>query len=427
MGIGRREALGLGIAATLEGCARQATPPAAIPLEARELGRTLDDLDRTVATIRARKPDPKRFGIREDETSGHDLIAKSLATMSVVATFRELPEETRIHPEVQRRMWRALPDIADSTLETADFLDGLTTEQRKRIDERLARDANFPMRILEKLDEDAGAHDIPASHRARLRTLGAHVTWKLKNQGATAVIEEIVSKMNRIQAHRGVDIEIERAVAAKVAEARLFGMPTDPPPAPTPQTEQNEPDAPGVLRARFRTSASFDAVQKAACTLDAKLQLDGKVRPLDLADCAMTHEDALRGRVRADGQTYVLEIDVPPGASAEATEELKGALRETAKELRRRGELTASAAPTSSTASPEPDRPITVNRSHASTRALIVAGIAWGVALGFGIPGIVLIAQNDIGGAFLLTPASIAAVVGIVALIAAAVMAAGGD
>lgn len=228
---GRREVLAgaLGVGATmLSGCVRRVSGPLpeVPPLPPGELEATLKNLDLVVGAIQRSKPDPVRYGVPQGANvgAGHALMAKTLSAMHVMGTFGELPERTQLQPEVQRRMWRALPDVHDAMMSMTDWLDALGPEERRRIDAKVRKDGDLPMRIAEQIDADAKRVGVPASQRTKLRALTAHLAWRLRNQGTGPLVDELVGKVDRVIARHGADAELQRAVAAKVAEAQLFGM-----------------------------------------------------------------------------------------------------------------------------------------------------------------------------------------------------------
>lgn len=89
----------------------------------------------------------------------------------------------------------------------------------------------------------------------------------------------------------------------------------------------------------FRTSAPSSAVQRAACSLDANVSVDGRTRPLELSGCG-SREGALHAelRVEEDGgeRNVFIAVEVPEGFSEDARAELETIVRETMAELRRR-------------------------------------------------------------------------------------------
>jgi hypothetical protein len=428
---------------------------------------TLARMDVVVRGIRSAKPDPKLYGFPREDTlhATHELVAKSLGAMHTVATLSELPQDTQRHPDVQRRLWASLPDVHDATMSMADRLDAMTAEERRRVDERIRKDDGLPMRIAEVLDGEAKARGIPDAHRFRMRTIATHIAWRLKTQGAGAVIDDLVGKVDRVIARHGVDAELQRAVAAKVAEAQLFGFPpagdpTDPTQAPLPVPTQAPvptasssappplvPDTSGAVRARFRTTAPRDAIQRIACSLQARVVIEGRQRPIDLRvvqdgaekTCGFEGDAPIRGTVRlrrdADVWDVLVELEPPEGTSAAGRDELRVALRDVGGELRRRVLATerSTIAPAPASTQPESSDTTAKPKSRTSSKILTASAIVWGIGLAAaGVGGLMIAAGNNdagliIGGAFVLTVASLLGLAGIVTLIIAGAMYAAGN
>ena len=408
-------------------------PPVVASLTTADL-ETLAKMDLVVRGIRSSKPNGLRYP--------HELVAKSLAAMHTVATFSELPRETQHHPEVQRRMWAALPDVDDATMSMADHLDALTSEERRRVDERVRKDESLPMKIVEQIDAEAKRRGVPDAHRLKMRTIATHVAWRLKSQGAGSLIDDLVGKVDRVVARHGADTELQRAIGAKVAEAQLFGYP------PGGQTEENptavpeEQPATGPMRARFRTAAPRDAIQRVTCALQARVVVDGRQRPIDLrveqggaeTQCGFEGDSPIPGVVRlkrdADMWEVMLEVEPPEGITEAGRSELRQGLRDVGGELRRRMvALERSAPPPPVETSPNYDQPVEKKRS--SAKVLTASAILWGIGFAVaGAGGIMVAAGGRDGGvvlvgAFFLTVASLLAVAGIVTLIIAGALYAG--
>jgi hypothetical protein len=410
-------------------------PPVVPALTASDLD-VLAKMDVVLRAVRTSKPDPARFDVAEKDpakiAAAHDLVAKSLGAMHTMATFGALSQESQQHPDVQRRMWAALPDVHEATMGMTDQLDSVTAEERRKIDERLRKDPDLPMRIIERIDEQAKQSDIPHAQRLRMRTIATHLAWRLKTQGSGALIDELVGKVDRVIARHGADAELQRAVAAKVAEAQLFGFPTEP--GENPQVEGAEETGP--LRARFRTSATRDAVGRVACSLQAKIVVDGKQRPIDLRIdnqmCGAETEGSIHGNVHVQDGEVTLELVPPDDVSPGGRGEIRSALRDVGGELRRRVVGLERPAPSpsepSSIAPPDEEPP---KKKRTSAKVLMVSAILWGA--GFvvaGVGGIALALAKDDGGVIAfglvsLTVASLLALGGIVTLIIAGALYAG--
>ncbi len=225
----RRDLLKLGVAATVAGCAGAPKPAVTVPpLSAQEADAILADLDATLARLRSSPPATDVFlGANVPDSPrlrrGHELTTKALASMHVAATFRELPPEVQARPDVQERMWRAMPDMDDSMMSLTDFLEKLTPAERRALQARLRSEPDLGMKVVEKLDDHAKTAGLGAKRRSQMRAAAAHVSWRMQNQSVDALLDECVDKTRRVTEHVGRDAEVQRAAAAKLTELGLFG------------------------------------------------------------------------------------------------------------------------------------------------------------------------------------------------------------
>ena len=241
----RRELLKLGAAAALSGCAtapRAVSPGATGILSEADIEATLTQLDLTIAKLAAVPPQPEIFlhsiqgggkvapplpALDAPRTAeGHNLLQRTFAALHIATTFRELPPEVQAREDNQRRMWRAMPLLDSAMLDLADYLAGLSREERRRLQREIDRDPKLVMDIVGTLDEQAAHVGVPARQRAQLRAAGAQVSWRVAHQSVDALLGEMTDKVERVKERHGRDEELRRAIAAKVAEAQLFGAPT---------------------------------------------------------------------------------------------------------------------------------------------------------------------------------------------------------
>jgi hypothetical protein len=130
-----------------------------------------------------------------------------------------------------------------------------------------------------------------------------------------------------------------------------------------------------IARARFTTDAAPEVVQHAACSLDAKVEVAGQSRALDVrvivgaqvTRCSTSQGGLVLTVMTTDRRDVNVEVEVPDGAPQETVHELGNLVQAVASELRRRS--------TSAQASQAP-----VRRKVAYSPAMTASGIALGVA-----------------------------------------------
>lgn len=193
-----------------------------------EVDVTLAELDATLARMRSSTPNADvLLGARVDDSvqmqRGHALVMKTFSSMHIAATFRELPPEVQSRPDVQERMWRAIPDMDEAVLSLTDVMRKLTPAERKSLQKKIKSDPELGMKIVEKLDDQAKSAGIGMKRRSQMRAAAAHVTWRMANQSVDALLDECIDKTQRVIERNGRDAEVQRAAAAKLTELGLFG------------------------------------------------------------------------------------------------------------------------------------------------------------------------------------------------------------
>lgn len=386
---------GGGCAAVGAGAAAAADPTPFVDMDAFLAG-----LDKTMADIAKGKPlaslvpSPEKLTSNEPASPfrtprGEQLFRKSLRSLYLVASFRDLPEEARLHPGMQARMWRAMGDMDEAVFGTAQMLEELKPSERLELQKRLKDDPDLAMRIGEELDKNATDAGMSPERRLSIRTLASHVTWRLKNQSASVLCDEYVGKVRKVAARKGLTEEAQRKIAAGVmssaslweeqallAESRLdplskgfFGSAQPPLAAPPPPPPGAAPST--------KSTASTTAAPPASTTA-APPSTAAQPAPSASAKPSSVPPRAPNEYWRSD------PTEPPPRYPTRYTD--------------------------------EDDEP------KPGSTAITVGGILLGISLGVGLVGLVIIAASgDLGGgiagAFVLTAAALLLLAGLITLI----------
>lgn len=161
-----------------------------------------------------------RQGKRRD---GEVLFRQSLRSLLLVASFRDLPEQDRLHPGMQARMWGSLGEMDDAVLGVTEMLDALTPAARLELQQKLKRRPELGMRLGEELDNEAAKAGLSLERRLQLRSMASQLTFRLKNQSASLLIDEYVGKVKKVTARQGSPAEVQRRLAAAMSQAAFFG------------------------------------------------------------------------------------------------------------------------------------------------------------------------------------------------------------
>jgi hypothetical protein len=215
-----------GCATLGDGSLGTAAPPLLPDLDA-----FLARLDRGMAAIAAgnplndvlpKRPTPAASG---GAPRGEDvLIKKTLRSLLMAGSFRDLSDAERAHPAVQARMAGSMPEMDEAVFGMTHVLESFTPSERARIREAIQSDPDIGMRIAESLDTGAGAADISLQRRTHLRTIASQLTWRLRNQPIDTTIDEYVGKVKKVSARNGYSEELQRKLAAQVVTTAFIGQ-----------------------------------------------------------------------------------------------------------------------------------------------------------------------------------------------------------
>jgi hypothetical protein len=247
---------GAGCATVGDGSLGAAAPPIMPDLDA-----FLARLDRGMAAIATGNPLkdllPKSHAAAPDAAPRPEdlLIKKSLRSLLMAGSFRDLSEADRAHPAMQARVQGSMHEMDEAVFGMTHVLEGFTPSERARIRESIQADPDIGMRIAEALDTDAATADVSLQRRTHLRAIASQLTWRLKNQPIETAIDEYVGKVKKLSARNGYSEELQRKLAAQavtslfIAQAPPGAAPAQPG-APAPIGPGGAPAAgPGPLQA----------------------------------------------------------------------------------------------------------------------------------------------------------------------------------
>lgn len=166
-------------------------------------------------------------GIVRDKARARDphvseLVRKSLRSLVMVSAFHDLPEEARLHPAVQSRMWSAMPDMDDAVVGMTSLFANLTPQQKRAAEQKLKADPELPMRVAQAIDREAERVGLNTSGRGRLRGMATTLSWRLRHQPASLVFNDYAGRMERIVARRGSEAQRERLFAMEIAQTSFW-------------------------------------------------------------------------------------------------------------------------------------------------------------------------------------------------------------
>lgn len=152
-----------------------------------------------------------------------DLGRRAARSLLVTGAFRDLPEDARTHPVVQHGLRAAMPEMDDAFFGVQSRLDAQTPTERADIARELRQDPELGQRVLRLLDLEASEVGASETRRLHMRALGLGVCERL-HQSSEQLIGEYRSKLERVVARHGSDVEAERRLAAALGQASFAAL-----------------------------------------------------------------------------------------------------------------------------------------------------------------------------------------------------------
>jgi hypothetical protein len=215
-------ALGVGTLA-LEACGGSPAGGPVVPPSASEIERRLAELDHVLRRLDALDSDVKSFGVRGEGaeiTHGRARCLAMLTALCCLGTYRDVPAAVWQEPRVEAHLSRALPRI-DATLGAArHHLATMSDEHLAAIDERLGRDPDLPMRIMERVDAYAKEIGVPLDQRTYLRVSTLQLASRYRDEGTKHVTRKLTAVYGRLLDARLAELGLEDDPAEDVPTPR---------------------------------------------------------------------------------------------------------------------------------------------------------------------------------------------------------------
>jgi len=217
-----------GCASPLAG-APPAMPPLPMPidmdaycdeLEAKLAGMSKSELVDGFARLAKNQPlSPER---RARIEANEALFRRSLSSLFLTQTFRDLPLEAQRHPRLQALMHARLPEVDQTVFDVTDMLETLDPEQRQALRHELARRPSLPLELSEAIDERAAAAGVSANRRRQLRSMLTQASFRLRHAAPDTLIDEYTAKVRRATAPGGAAQAMALQAAARATEDLFF-------------------------------------------------------------------------------------------------------------------------------------------------------------------------------------------------------------
>lgn len=208
----------------------EALAPPPLPLSNRDMEQFLARLDHSMNSVSTANalssllPQKAIDRLKTDEPEfkkGDQLFRKTVRSLLLAGSFKDLPEEGRVHPGMQERMRRALPEMDEAMLGMSSMFSSLSPTERVDIGRALRKDPGLGMRITEALDSEAVNAGVTLARRMHMRSIAKDTSFRLR-QSTPLFIEEYTGKVQKLVDRHGSNEELERRLAAQMGEAAFW-------------------------------------------------------------------------------------------------------------------------------------------------------------------------------------------------------------
>lgn len=126
----------------------------------------------------------------EDVRRHEGLYRKSLRSLLLSGSYRDLPPDAKDDPEMSARLIRGGAEMDEAVKGIVQHFEGLDDEQRKAIQTRLRRRPELGDLIGDALDREAAEIGVSPERRRHLQLLVSQASWRLRAQPIATFIDE---------------------------------------------------------------------------------------------------------------------------------------------------------------------------------------------------------------------------------------------
>ena len=145
------------------------------------------------------------------------LVRKTLRTLLLTSSFKDLDEAGRLHPGVQARLCASMAEMDEAVLGMNKLTTSFTPTERADLQRELRDDPTLGPRILKALDEEGEKAGVNEVRRKHLQDVGKAALFRLR-QSTSTFIDEYDEKLTKVAA-RDMTVEaIRRRMMAVMGE-----------------------------------------------------------------------------------------------------------------------------------------------------------------------------------------------------------------
>lgn len=159
---------------------------------------------------------------RQQRQQGQVLARKGLRALMLTGMYKDLPEADRLHPGMQQRLERSAPELDQALFGMTGLLSSTTPVERAAIQAELKRRPDLGLRIAESINGPARKLGVSMKRRAQLRSMSTHLSWRMRVQSPSLVVDDVLGKVQRVAARNGQHEELKRHLATRIGEEAFW-------------------------------------------------------------------------------------------------------------------------------------------------------------------------------------------------------------
>jgi hypothetical protein len=150
------------------------------------------------------------------------LLRKAIRTLYLTGRFLDMPDAMKAHPGVQARLRAMQPEMDDAVLGMTAHLERMTPDDHRRVRGYLEKDDLFADRLARVLETTAADDGLSFQRTFGVRSTTLDLAHRMAAQSPALVVDPLVRKVRRIEAHPRSDAEQTRRLAARVGEEAFW-------------------------------------------------------------------------------------------------------------------------------------------------------------------------------------------------------------
>ena len=150
------------------------------------------------------------------------LVRQSIRSLYLTGRFLDLPDTMKVHPGMQARLRAIQPEMDDAVLGMTARLERMTADDHRSVQTHLQKDDLFGERLARVLEKTASDDGLSFQRTFGVRSATLELSRRMAAQSPGLVLDPLVRKVRRIQAHPRSDAEQARVLAARVGEEAFW-------------------------------------------------------------------------------------------------------------------------------------------------------------------------------------------------------------